>query len=99
MQRILIPETRNILRLAYAPMVAVDVATAANLSGLNSVSGNHFYTGFTPCTILAGGSLSAIIGCSGRYSYGRKSASSVFPDSQYAANILQIAAFFGGPPQ
>jgi hypothetical protein len=99
-ERIQIPETRNIFRTAYAPLVGLDTSTQLALSGLNAVSGNHFYTGFTPNTQLQlNGNLSAFVGISGRYSYGRKSAASVFPDSQYAANILQVAAFFGGPPQ
>ena len=99
-ERILIPETRNIFRVAYTPMVGIDATVQASLSGLNAVSGNHFYTGFIPdVASKLDGSLSAIVGISGRYSYGRKSASSVYPDAQYAANILQVAAFFGGPPQ
>lgn len=99
-ERIGIPETRNIFRTAYTPLVGLDTSTQLALSGLNAVSGNHFYSGFTPNTINSQmGNLSAFVGISGRYSYGRKSGLNVFPDSQYAANILQVAAFFGGSPQ
>lgn len=99
-ERINLVETRNIFRTAYAPLVSLDATTQAALSGLNAISGNHFYTGFIPNTSLRlDGNLSAFVGISGRYSYGRKSSQNVFPDSQYAANILQVAGFFGGPPQ
>jgi hypothetical protein len=99
-ERIGISESRNIFRTAYAPLTGLDTTTQLALSGLNAVSGNHFYTGFLPNTTnQLNGNLSAFVGISGRYSYGRKSAAQVYPDSQFAANILQVAAFFGGPPQ
>jgi hypothetical protein len=99
-ERILIPETRNLFRVAFVPLVPLSQTVQADLTTLNGVSGNHFYSGFTPNTVnKLDGNLSSIVGLSGRYSYGRKSAASIFPDSQYAANILQVAAFFGGPPQ
>ena len=63
---------------------------------------NYFWTGcqpaVTPITGVPGSTISPIIGCSGRYSYGRRGAQQIYPDLNYGANILQIAAFFGGPP-
>lgn len=99
-ERILLLDQRNQFRVAFTPIVALDTTTQASLSGLNAVSGNHFYSGFLPNSVIQlNGTLSGIIAMSGRYSTGRRSASQVYPDSQYAANILQVAAFFGGPPQ
>jgi len=99
-ERILIPEGRNLFRVAFAPMTAPDATVVADLTTLNNVSGSNYYNGFIPSSIVQkAGNLSSIIGLSGRYSYGRRSTSAMFPDSQYGANILQIAAFFGGPPQ
>jgi hypothetical protein len=63
---------------------------------------NYFYTGFTPNTTpisgVPGSTISPIIGLSGRYSYGRRDNAGIYPDLNYGANILQVAAFFGGPP-
>jgi hypothetical protein len=63
---------------------------------------NYWYTGCQPNTTnitgVPGSTISPIIGCSGRYSYGRRGAQQIYPDLNYGANILQIAAFFGGPP-
>jgi len=45
------------------------------------------------------GMLSAIISASGRYGYGRRDQQATYPDLNYGANILMVAALFGGPPQ
>lgn len=60
---------------------------------------NYFYTGCqastTAVTNVPGSTISPIIGVSGRYAYGRRGAQQIY---DYGANILQIAAYFGGPP-
>lgn len=92
-------EQRNIIRTMYRPLVAVDTTVQASLTGIQGVSGNHFYTGFTPNSIVRGSTLSPLIGASGRYGYGRRNSQFSYPDYNYGANILQIASYFGGPPQ
>ncbi len=95
-QRMLLPEGRNIFRTMFRPLVAVPVSTTNNLAS----SGQNFYTGFTPNTaIMQNGTLTPLIGASGRYGYSRRGSQQVYPDLNYGANILQIASFFGGPPQ
>jgi hypothetical protein len=39
-----------------------------------------------------------MLGASGRYGYGRRSEFAVYPDLNYGMNLLQVASFFGGPP-
>lgn len=98
-QRMLLPEGRNVFRTMFRPLVGLSPSLANELSA----SGQNYYTGFTPniCSPppydqLA---LTAIVGCSGRYGYSRRGSQQVYPDLNYGANILQIASFFGGPPQ
>ena len=63
---------------------------------------NYFYTGVQPSVQaisgVPGSTISPIIGVSGRYSYGRRGAQQIYPDLNYGANLLMVAAFFGGPP-
>lgn len=63
---------------------------------------NSFWTGCVPNTIpvvgVPGSTISPILGCSGRYSYGRRGAQQIYPDLNYGANLLMVASFFGGPP-
>jgi len=63
---------------------------------------NYFYTGCQPSISsinnVPASTISPIIGISGRYSYSRRGAQQIYPDLNYGANLLQIAAFFGGPP-
>lgn len=94
--RILLPEGRNLFRVFFKPMAAVSTDTWNQLAA----SGGQFFTGFTPNTIFKadGVTLSPILSASGRYGYARRGQSQVYPDLNYGANILQIAAFFGGPP-
>ena len=112
-QRLYLPPGRNLFRVTFTPMVAVSQAIVNELQQLTISggagpngepnfypSGNFYYTGCQPNTILlANGSLSAIISASGRYGYGRRDQQNLSPDLNYGANILQVAAFFGGPPQ
>lgn len=99
-QRMLLPEGRNIFRTMFRPLVGLSSTLATCLAA----SGQNYYTGFTANTasppnydVTLG--LSPIIGISGRYGYSRRGSQQVYPDLNYGANILQIASFFGGPPQ
>jgi hypothetical protein len=62
---------------------------------------NYFWTGCqsseTSITGVPGSTVSPIIGCSGRYAYGRRGAQQVY-DTNWGANLLMLAAYFGGPP-
>jgi hypothetical protein len=102
-ERLQPPVGRNIARVSFRPMVAVDANTVNQLIASGSVDGetNYFYTGVQASTFIRVGAnvLSPIISCSGRYGYARRGQTQVYPDLNYAANVLQIASFFGGPPQ
>lgn len=96
-ERLELPEGRNIARLSYKPLVALPQATVNNLI---AASGSPWlYTGVTPNTLLRNGVLSPLLQCKGRYGYGRRDSQMKYPDSGYAQNVLQVAAYFGGPPQ
>lgn len=103
-ERQMMPVGRNLTRLSKPPLVAVDcefVETLAsyNLTGWQGVTGPHFYSGLKGNSVVqANGNLSAMISASGRYGYGRRDQQMTYPDLNYGANILQVAAFFGGPP-
>ena len=99
-QRYLLPEGRNVFRTMFRPLVGLSPSLANTLAA----SGQNFYTGFTANTGLPPSfdvtlGLSPIVGISGRYGYSRRGSQQVYPDLNYGANILQIASFFGGPPQ
>lgn len=100
-ERLLLPGGRNIFRLSFRPLIGVTVDTVNNLaaSGCNGSQPNNYYTGVQPNTLQATAGLSPLISASGRYGYARRSSQQVYPDLNYAANVLQIASFFGGPPQ
>ena len=104
-ERQLLPPGRNLCRLSKPPLVAVDqefmdTLASYNATGYNGVSGNHYWTGaLGNGVVLASGDLSSIISASGRYGYGRRDSQMSAPDMNYGSNILQVAAFFGGPPQ
>jgi len=93
------PEGRNIVRLFFRPLASLSVSLQQELQASGTQYPN-FYTGFVPNTTVSAnvGTLSPIISASGRYGYGRRGAQNVYPDMNYGANIMQIAAFFGGPP-
>ncbi|MDE1971400.1 MAG: hypothetical protein KGI50_07545, partial [Patescibacteria group bacterium] len=100
-ERISLPEGRNIQRVAYRPLVGIPLSTfnayaASAASGIQAAqtllaSGNTM-------TAADGVTLSPFITISGRYGYGRRGQQQVYPDLNYGANILQIASYFGGPP-
>jgi len=94
-ERLELPEGRNILRLSYKPLIAVPQETVNALA----VSGAQYYTGVQANTSMRNGSLTPIISCSGRYGYGRRDNQMKYPDSGYMMNLLQVASYFGGPPQ
>jgi len=102
-ERLLLPVGRNIVRVSFRPMAAVDVTTFSNLVASGSVDEepNYFYNGFQPNgqNKVGMSTLTPIISCSGRYGYARRGQQQIYPDLNYAANILQIASYFGGPPQ
>lgn len=100
-ERLFLPVGRNIFRLSFRPMAVVDATTVANLatSGSQFEESNNYYTGVLPSSIVTATNVaSPIVSCSGRYGYARRGQQQVYPDLNYAANVLQIASFFGGPP-
>lgn len=100
-ERLLLPVGRNIVRLTYRPLATVSACVVAQLAASGSVDGesNNYYTGVQPSQIVTqANTISPIISCSGRYGYARRGQQQVYPDLNYAANVLQIASFFGGPP-
>jgi hypothetical protein len=98
-QRMYLPEGRNIFRTMFRPLVGL----TRSLANCLAASGQNYYTGFTANTAAPPPydqvALTPIVSCSGRYGYGRRGSQMVYPDLNYGANILQIASFFGGPPQ
>lgn len=108
-ERIALPVGRNIFRVSFRPLASVDTNTATLLAASGNMTDvtNYFYTGFIPNTqttgfpssTVGGSTLTPFISASGRYGYARRGQQQVFPDLNYAANVLQIASFFGGPPQ
>lgn len=93
--------TVNLLS-ASANYIPNNPQTSKQLAGNPLLMTNYFYTGVQPNTILVtgtpGSTITPIIGCSGRYGYGRRSSWMVWPDLAYGINPLMIASFFGGPP-
>ena len=92
-------------------MVALDATTVAELQASASAPlpanyksqpmlyTNCWWTGVQANTqTRPDGSLTSIIGASGRYGYARRNSFAVYPDLNYGMNILQVASFFGGPP-
>ena len=111
MERILFQaRNRNIVRVSFKPMVAVDATTVTNLqasanapmtnpTGDPLLATNWYWTGIQANTITQPSTaLSPILGASGRYGYGRRSEFAVYPDLNYGMNMLMVASFFGGPP-
>lgn len=99
---------RPLTAVSQGTVAALAASGSATDSDGNPMD-NYFYTGVLPNQIFnstapqAGGlvpttTLSPIISASGRYGYARRGQQQVYPDLNYAANVLQIASFFGGPP-
>lgn len=101
---------RNIVRVSFKPMVALDATTVNSLtasanaantnpSGEPLLGTNYFWTGVQANTVVTPTTaLSPILGASGRYGYGRRNDFAIYPDLNYGMNPLQLASFFGGPP-
>lgn len=102
---------RNLALLPIKPLIALMQADIDNLSVAASgslwqvetlgltVSGNYFYTGALPSiNILADGTLSAVIGASGRYTYQRRDTYPLQNDPNGIINPLNTITLFGGPP-
>jgi hypothetical protein len=103
---------RNVVRVAFKPMVGVDASTVNTLAAsanapINEATSplyntNWYWTGVQASTFtniqIPGNTLSPVLGCSGRYGYTRRSAFGMYPDLNYGINPLMIASFFGGPP-
>jgi hypothetical protein len=100
-ERLFLPVGRNIFRVSFRPLAVVTPETLALYAASGSVDGepNYFYTGGVANTTMRGSTLTPLVSASGRYGYARRGQQQVFPDLNYAANVLQIASFFGGPPQ
>lgn len=94
-ERLTFPSGRNVIRVSYSPLAAVPASTV----NLLAASGGGFYTGVQANTITtATGVLSPVISAKGRYGYGRRADSALYPDATYGMNLLQVASYFGGPP-
>lgn len=101
---------RNVLRLSFKPLAAVsaDVVNTLQASANAPITDdsqpllqvNTTYTGVQANSVImtTGSTLSPIIGASGRYGYARRGEFAIYPDLNYGMNLLQVAAFFGGPP-
>lgn len=105
-ERLLMPEGRNIVRVSFKPMVAVSEAVFSQYGASGALSFSQYGVSGTtnlilPNTQLASDNvrLSPMLAITGRYGYGRRAQQQVYPDLNYGANILQIASYFGGPPQ
>ena len=102
-QQLYLPPDRNVIRLAFTPLVGLDQGTADTLSAMDasgeSEGTSTFYTGFTPSTVRdKSGNVSSLISASGRYGYGRRDNQYTTPDLGIGASILQLIAPLGGPP-
>lgn len=91
---------RNLVRTNFKPLVAIPNTTVEDLVASGSAGDeNNFYTGVQANTVIRpDGSLSSIISASGRYGYPRRGEAAIYPDLNYGMNLLQVAAFYGGPP-
>lgn len=95
---------RNILRVTFKPMVTVTPSVANELAAsgdsVGSKLGRNFYsTGVLGNTIARpDGTVTPILECGGRYGYARRSEMSMLPDQNFGMSLMQVAAYFGGPP-
>lgn len=99
-QRILLQtRNRNLLMVANKPIVGLPQATIDLLAASGaSPSGNYYYTGCMANSLAQpNGTLSGIIGASGRYGYSRQDMSAAYPDLQALVNPLNLVTLFGGP--
>lgn len=101
-ERLLTPRGRNLVRLSFRPAVGIS-QTTFNAYAASAAAGftpaNTSLSAYSTQTMSDGVTLSPICAAFGRYGYGRRNEQQVYPDLNYGANILQIASYFGGPPQ
>jgi hypothetical protein len=93
---------RNLVQLNAKPVVSISAQTVSDLQTLaasaTADSPNCYYTGVLPSVVNAfDGSLSGIIGASGRYGYTRQDMSMAYPDLFAFINPLNLVTIFGGP--
>ena len=85
---------RNLALLPIKPIVALtpDVVAALTAQASGAVSGNYYLTGALQPNTFTGpwGTLSGIVGASGRYGYTRQDMSVAYPDLR-----ASVAAVFG----
>lgn len=99
-QRILLQtRNRNLLTVGSKPIVGLPQATIDLLASSGAgPSGNYYYTGCLANTVVGpAGTLSGIIGASGRYGYTRQDGSAAYPDLQALVNPINLVTLFGGP--
>lgn len=98
-QRILLPgRSRNLIQCPMKPIVALSQDTITALQNAASGTINNCYTGALANTIQNfTGSLSGIVGASGRYGYTRQDMQMSAPDLFAMINPLNLMTMFGGP--
>jgi hypothetical protein len=81
------------------PMLAVNGGDVQSFQAAATGTINSTYTGVQPNTAISviNGSLSPILGCSGRYGYTRQDMSVAYPDLFAFINPLNLVTMFGGP--
>ena len=98
-ERILLgSNNRNLIYVGQKPISTVDAGTVATLQAMAASGTNYTYTGVVPNTLKAyDGTLSGIVGASGRYGYTRADRSMAYPDLFAFINPLNLVTMFGGP--
>ena len=96
-QQLYMSPNNNLVMLPQRPLVGISSNTITELTALASATGNNFYTGVLPSTVMmADGNLSAILSCSGRYGYGRQDLGGGFGDAAFLTPATLLTAY-GGP--
>ncbi len=90
---------RNLVECPMKPMMAVDSTLLGEIQASATGTVNSTYTGVQVNTVVSAlnGCISPIIGCSGRYGYGRQDMSIAYPDLFAFINPLNLVTMFGGP--
>jgi hypothetical protein len=90
---------RNFYYIPHRPLVGLTVAQVNNLEAEDIAASGYYYTGVLPSTtVLANGTLSAILAASGRYTPGRRDQYGFGDEPNSYLNPLNTITFFGGPP-
>lgn len=89
---------RNIFYIPKRPLVAITQQTINELEALDTAASGFYYTGCLPSTIiLSDGSLSSILGVSGRYTYGRRDNYASNDAYQQFLAPMALTTLSGGP--